>query len=154
MNLHSKRMWRKKKNSILIYFVSSRLLEDLCLFEHKDCLASESSTSVARFVRSLTPLTGIKLERDTTEFENDSAFREARSLHLITLLFHHPKCNFAMCVSSVNLTSNPQWFVHINMIFFRFLFCGQSCYVPFRLSFFDPFSGYFLSQTYCKVYVL
>jgi len=44
----------------------------LCLFEHKDCLTSESSTSVARFVRSLTSLTGIKLERDTTGFAKES----------------------------------------------------------------------------------
>lgn len=48
----------------------------------------------------------------------DRAFHEPRSLHLITVLFHHPKCNFSMRVSSVNLTSNPQWFVHINVIFF------------------------------------
>lgn len=71
MNLHSKRCGGKK-TPILIYFVSSRFQEDLCLFEHKDCLTSKTSTSVARFVRSLTPLTGIKLERDTTGLANKS----------------------------------------------------------------------------------
>ncbi len=86
------------------------------------CLTPQSSTSVARFVRSLTPLTGIKLERDTTT----EAFHEPCGLPLITVLFHHPKCNFSMCVSSVNSTSNPNGLSTL-LLFFLFLWSKLLC---------------------------